>query len=109
MTTVIWGEAEARSEALVAELERITPILKSLPDVTDVWLFGSFIEDRVHAGSDLDILVIRETDEPYIERTRTLWRAIRPQVPIDFFVYTQDEVKNDGRFIRYIKKHGRKL
>lgn len=109
MVTVVWGRAREREAALRRELERISGALPALPGVEAAWVFGSTVQDGVHGGSDLDLLVVRRTDEPFLERALTLLRELAPGVPVDLFVYTPAELEAGGRFIRHALATGRPL
>ncbi|KPJ70367.1 MAG: hypothetical protein AMS14_10915, partial [Planctomycetes bacterium DG_20] len=50
-------------------------------------LFGSYAYGQPDEDSDLDFLVVMDTDLPPLERNLTVRRTIGPQhVPIDIFV-----------------------
>lgn len=109
MVTVAWADADRRKEVLDAELARIAAVLDQYSDVLEVWIFGSAVQGGVHRTSDLDIFVVRETDQPPAERGIALWRQLRPTVPVDLFVYTPEEAAEGGRFVRTVKGTGRRL
>jgi uncharacterized protein len=55
-------------------------------------LFGSYAAGNPTNSSDLDLLVIKETDLPYHKRSFDIHKAlIGLMVPIDILVYTQNE------------------
>jgi uncharacterized protein len=110
VTTIVrFGGAEARRSALAAELERLTVVLRGLPGVREAWVFGSTVSGHVHAGSDIDLLVVRHTDEPPAERSLTLVRELASPLPLDVFVYTPEELAAGGRFVRSALAGGRRL
>lgn len=109
MATVIWGRADTRQKALEHELDRLVQLLSDLPGIRDVWVFGSLVSGHIHAGSDIDLLVIRDTQESGMDRVRALWHELRPSVPTDLFVYTPAEVAQGGRFLDFVQANGRKL
>jgi len=79
------------------------------PGVVEAWVFGSVVAGGVHAGSDLDLLVIRETTDPPVERGVNLVRELAPRVPVDCFVYTPEEADAGGRFIDDARSRGRRI
>lgn len=109
MATVTWGGAAERGDLLTGELDRLTPLLRALPGVRRAWVFGSLAAGTVHAGSDLDLLVERDTDEPFLDRAITLVRELRPAVTVDVFVYTPAEVAAGGSFVSEARRKGREL
>ena len=76
---------------LQAELDRFMPILINQFNALKIIVFGSYAENRVMEWSDLDIVVVRETSLRFLDRSAELIRALRPQVGVDFFVYTPME------------------
>ncbi|PDW04021.1 hypothetical protein CJ255_05460, partial [Candidatus Viridilinea mediisalina] len=49
--------------------------------------------NSVHAWSDIDLVVIQETQERFLDRSTRLIRLLRPQVGLDIFVYTPAEFR----------------
>ena len=45
----------------------------------------------MHEGSDLDVLVVKRTDLPFVERPRGLYALLAPGLAIDAVVYTPEE------------------
>lgn len=84
-------------------------MLRHLPGVVEAWVFGSTVSGHVHAGSDIDLLVVRHTDEPPAERALTLVRELASPLPLDVFVYTPQELTAGGRFVRSALGGGRRL
>lgn len=60
-----------------------------------VILFGSYASGQPHSGSDIDVLIIKETSERFIERWITVRRILSdPQrtIPLETLVLTPQEV-----------------
>mgnify|MGYP006306094525 CR=1 FL=1 len=56
-----------------------------------VYVYGSFAREELHAGSDIDLIVVMETDLPFVERGG-LADCIRERIPsVEPLVYTPDE------------------
>lgn len=109
MTTVVWSDAEAIRARLEQELERLLERLRTLAGIQQVWIAGSLVDGRVHATSDLDLVVVRLTREGPVDRGLTLRRELAAKVPIDVFVYTPEEAAAGGRFIDGVRRRGRRL
>jgi predicted nucleotidyltransferase len=79
--------------------------------VERVVLFGSTARDEAGLASDLDLLIVWDTDLPFLERTAALYRALRPQVAVDLLVYTPEEMEQmaDRPIMRQIEREGRVL
>ena len=58
-----------------------------------VILFGSFATGDVHAGSDIDLCVIKNTNERFMDRTYQVLRLINSSFAVEPLVYTEDEFK----------------
>ena len=54
-------------------------------------LFGSAARGDLHEGSDLDVIVVRRTELPFVERPRELLERLPPGLPVDLLVYTPEE------------------
>ncbi len=101
-----------RRKLLDAEARRIADQLARDPSVRQVIGFGSAARGDVRSFSDLDIIVVMETELEFIERFATLWRRLRPSVPVDFLVYTPAEfakLKDSRPFVRQAISEGRVL
>lgn len=59
-----------------------------------VILFGSFARGDYHALSDVDLLIVKETETPFIERIGQVLALFdwRDALPIEPLVYTPDEL-----------------
>ena len=75
-----------------------------------VILFGSYARDDYHAGSDVDLLIIKETERPFLERSAEIWRYCPSTLAIEALVYTPAElarmVAQENSFILQVLKEG---
>ena len=55
-------------------------------------LFGSAATGKMKKYSDVDLLVIKDTDEPYWSRQLRVTNLYRGWTPTDIFVLTPDEL-----------------
>src|SRR3989344_2874213 len=78
-------------------------------------LFGSFAWGEPHEDSDVDLLVVMESNKPRIERQREVLSVIYPSdVPIDVLVHTPEELeesinKKGNLFLEDIVQNGKVL
>ena len=76
--------------------EIIAEVVRRIVDVADperIILFGSRARGEASYWSDLDILVIKDSDVPRWERSGDIRYALRNiMVPMDIIVYTPEEV-----------------
>ena len=79
-----------------------------------VILFGSYAHGTPDRDSDIDLLIVKETEEPFIERVAQVCKATRGMhkgIPFDPIVLTPAEL--DGRlrkgdqFLQDVMKKGR--
>ena len=70
------GEVSKKIDAYVGEVVR-----KLNPDL--VILFGSFATGDINEGSDIDILVVADFKEPFLDRIRTLMDLNTFKIPIE--------------------------
>ncbi len=56
-----------------------------------ILLFGSCASGEVKKWSDLDVVVVAQSDLPFYERLRRVVRWVEPRVGMDFFIYTPEE------------------
>lgn len=61
-----------------------------------VILFGSYAKGSYTNDSDLDLLIIKDTDLPKQKRSFEIYKLLRGSfVPIDILVYTQSEFEEE--------------
>ena len=110
MSVIYLGNRERTSE-LAAGLKQVIDTLHKNPDVKKIILFGSLASGEVGIKSDLDLLVIQDTDKPFLTRSRMIMQQLNPCVAIDILVYTPEEfmkMQNEpNSFIRNILRKGR--
>jgi len=74
-------------------------------------LFGSAAKGRFAKGSDLDILIIKKTSQPFWQRQKRIALLLKTNLDVDAFVMTPQEVKKALReiqpFIYDIIKEGK--
>ena len=105
--------AAARATLLRHELTRFIEIVTQQMRPERIILFGSFAAGQVSAWSDLDLVVITQTELPFYERIKHILCSVRPQVGMDILVYTpaewaamtsqrsfiQEEILNSGQVV----------
>jgi predicted nucleotidyltransferase len=93
---------------LEAEFVRLLDVLSACRDVEQVWRFGSTVDGRPHATSDLDVLVVQRTPLGPVERAVALRLLLAPTTALDLFVLTPDELDRGGRFVDHVIARGRR-
>ncbi len=61
-----------------------------------IFLFGSYASGQANDDSDIDLLVVKDTHEPRVQRSVAIQRLlIGTKVPIDILVYTNEEFERE--------------
>ncbi len=84
---------DERRIALETGLQRLLEVCRGKRDIRAVYVFGSLASGKIGPTSDLDILVVRETDVPYHDRGDDLRIESRPGVRLDLIVVTPEEYR----------------
>lgn len=89
------------------EAERtVAATLSQLPGVERVSLFGSYARGRRDLQTDLDVLVVWETDKPFVDRLGFLHSLLQVPVDLDVLCYTPAEFRRlrDEPFLRHVTR-----
>lgn len=95
-----------KSQELHGRIREFSRRLKRELHAEAVYLFGSFARNDVHEGSDIDLMIIAETDLPFCERIGKVLEMTR--LPVEPIVYTSQEFlemqRSGSQFIHEILK-----
>lgn len=80
-----------RQQLLLAELNRYVDLLRDFYNPQSILLFGSMVNGTTHEWSDLDLVIIKETTQRFLDRTKEVIQLLQPRVGIDILVYTPVE------------------
>ena len=77
-----------------------------------VYLFGSYARGEAREDSDVDLMVVAESELPQHRRARELYRLVYPPpFPLDILVYTPSEVESERRasssFVSHVLREAR--
>ena len=73
-------------------------------------LFGSQATGETHKDSDFDILLIQDTDKPFLDRIRAVHSNLRTHLALDVIVLTPKEARDlpkRNTFFSQILKEGK--
>jgi predicted nucleotidyltransferase len=103
-----------RDKKLTAALERIMYVLTTQYHPEKVILFGSLAEGTVGEWSDIDLVIIKDTPLPFLQRLKEVALLCHVPVSVDFLVYTSDEfaqmiAENNPFIIKEILQKGKVL
>jgi len=82
-----------------ADVDRVVERVAALYSPLEVWVFGSFAKGNAHAGSDLDLLIVKPSDLPRPLRGRNLVSVLSATSPfgIDLVFVTPEEMAEELR------------
>lgn len=77
-------------------------------------LFGSMAEGIATDESDIDLLLVKDTSDPPVERAAEIRRSLKDiLLPMDILVFTPDEIEKDRNrkfsFVYQVMKSGKVL
>jgi predicted nucleotidyltransferase len=84
---------QQRGALLEQELRRILGILIEKYQPEKLIVFGSLAQGEIREWSDLDLVVIKHTDKPLLDRIEEVLTRTRPRIGLDVLVYTPEEVE----------------
>ena len=76
------------------DIETVAARLGEAAGAVQVILFGSHARGEAQNASDVDLMIVAESDLPRFKRSRALYSLLRPYpFPMDLVVYTPEEVE----------------
>lgn len=111
MKNILAKRSESNVSLIRSELNRIQNELEILR-VQKVVQFGSSARGEAGLDSDLDLIVVMDSEESFPERIVTLYKILKPRVAVDLLVYTPaefEEMKENNFFLRDVLREGRTL
>lgn len=96
-------------QALDSAIEDIAVQLAEIPEVRRAVLFGSAAAGRRDLFTDLDVLVVIDSEDDFVTRTARLRQRLHAGVDLDLVAYTPDELERmaDYGFVRHALQHGK--
>ena len=91
------------------ELSRIMKKLKGDDSIKQVLLFGSLARGDLHEGSDIDLIIVKNTEKKFLDRLDEFY--LDASEPLDILVYTPKEFEEmkERPFIKKALMEGRIL
>ncbi len=92
MTSIsIEEQRQEHAASLTRNLEKLTAALSADLRVQRVILFGSYLAGRRDLFTDLDVIVVMDSEQDFITRTGKLYLQLDLDVALDLLVYTPEE------------------
>ena len=103
-----------REQDLKADLDWLVRRIRDGYKPEKIILFGSLARGETHEGSDIDLILVKDTDASYGERVKGLTPLIRDRlVGADIVIYTPDEYERGKRarwgLVRDVERDGKVL
>ncbi|MEM3373712.1 MAG: nucleotidyltransferase domain-containing protein [Candidatus Woesearchaeota archaeon] len=92
-----------------SKIKNIVYQIKKKYNPEKIILFGSYAKGTENEKSDIDLLIIKETDKKFNKRTEEVLNKIEYDIPIDVFVYTPEEFKKSNKLIEKALNEGIEL
>lgn len=92
-----------RRALLRSELRRYLRILRTQYQPDKVILFGSLATGATGEWSDIDLVIVKNTDSRFLDRIKEVLQLLQPRVGVDILVYTPEEIErlsHERGFIR---------
>jgi len=93
-----------RRRVLQRELNRWLPLLIKHLKPEQILLFGSLADKRLGEWSDVDLVIIHETELPFYQRIKQALKLIHPRVGVDLLIYTPEEFSSLSRERRFFRE-----
>lgn len=96
------------------QIERVATRLGQAANAERVVLFGSYARGDASETSDVDLLIIAQSELPRFKRTRELYKLFRPYpFAMSLIVYTPEEIDKGKRspvsFVSNVLREGKTL
>lgn len=96
------------------DIKRVATRLGIAANAEQVILFGSYARGEAGEHSDVDLMIIAESDLPRFKRSRELYKLFRPYpFGMDLLVYTPQEVEkgkqSPASFVSTVLQEGKVL
>ena len=94
------------------DIERVAARIGEAADAERVILFGSHARGDAGEHSDVDLMIIAQSDQPRFKRSRELHKMFRPYpFGMDLLVYTPEEIEAgkqcEASFVSRVLREGR--
>ena len=96
------------------EIGRVAVRMGRMAGAERVILFGSYARGDASEHSDVDLMIVAESELPRFKRSRALYKLLRPHpFAMDLIVYTPQEVergmRSDVSFVSSVLREGKTL
>ncbi len=99
---------------MIIDFDSIVDRIVNATKLEKIVLFGSYAYGKPDKDSDIDLLIIKNTELPFNKRAHEIRKSLRGiGVPIDLIVYTPEEIEKwkdtKHSFIKEVQEKGEVL
>jgi uncharacterized protein len=96
------------------EIEKVATRIGKEINALQVILFGSYARGQAGEYSDVDLMVVAESELPRFKRSRELYKLLRPYpFGMDLVVYTPEEIERGKKsplsFVSRVLREGKTI
>ena len=96
------------------QLDEIISQIVAVYQPEKIILFGSYANGTANENSDIDLLLVKHTNEVPVDRSATVRKSLRGFLfPMDILVYTPEEIEHSKEskfsFVSQVLKSGKVL
>ena len=95
--------SQKRRASLEEELARWLPLLIEHERPVKIIVFGSYSAGQIQEWSDLDLVIVKETEDRFLDRSRQVLLLLKPKVGLDVLVYTPEEFEQLSRERAFVR------
>ena len=92
-----------RLEQLEQTLERILRALEAHYQPEQVIVFGSLASGHITETSELDLLIVKETDKRFFERIKEVVKICDYDIGVDFLIYSPQELREAAKINPFVR------
>jgi uncharacterized protein len=107
-----WRSLQNLQKRYFQEAQTVALQLAQFPEVTKIILHGSLARGEVRAFSDIDLIVIGNFQQRFIERMQYLRDNLKSSLAVDILAYTPGEfkaMKSTSGLVQFALKEGQIL
>ncbi len=90
------------------ELNRMVNILINHYNPKKIILYGSLATGKIHKYSDIDLIVVKDSDKEFYERLSEVIQLTQPNLATEILVYTPEEFDEFKKSIFYEEEISKK-
>jgi len=98
-------------EKIFEDIEKYKQVVIKEINPKKIILFGSFARGDINEGSDVDLIVIADWKESFLERIKILLELNKFEIPLEPLGYTEEEfeklIKEGNSFILRVLNEGK--